>query len=559
MRNASEPVAWKLPRATALAVAILAATAVSCSGGSAGPGGDADAAQADAPLPEDVVQDVVPEAPPVEAIADTGPDPADEDDTAADESAADVPADETVAYPAVFTNPHDGRLYAAAGSATITPDAMNHPCTVYLGGTGWNRLSQGVHDDLELRALVLEQDGRHLVVVSIDVVGLVQPDADLVRARLAARQVDPDHVMVSSTHVHSGPDTMGIWGPDFQTTGRCPQYIAFLADTVEALVADLAAHMVPVTVAAGETSVNDPGSDFPALVRDFRDPFVIQNRMGVVAFRDDAGVMVATVVNWHVHPEVMIGSDRLSADFPHYLRPTVEAATGGTCVYLSGTLGGLQVPLDLAVPLYTQDGKPVMQDGVPAHTSANDEVKQWSLGYELASRAIEALANATPVEPALSVATTTVDLPLTNVYLYAAMVLEVVPHFDLVKDRPDTCGAYGCVRQTVPLASLGPLHALCLPGEVLPESSIGRDEVTIEWGGEWGPMTYPAMNGWRAALPQGHLLLELGLCNDEIGYVVPAADYQPPGHPNYYCEDNCMGPEAEGILREAVEDLLGAL
>ena len=105
---------------------------------------------------------------------------------------------------------------------------------------------------------------------------------------------------------------------------------------------------------------------------------------------------------------------------------------------------------------------------------------------------------------------------------------------------------------------LGTLHLLALPGEVFPESSIGREAFEKDWGGEWGTFSYPAMTGWREKLPAGHLLMEIGLANNEIGYIVPKADFQPNGHPNYYCEDHAIGEDTETILRGKVEELLGA-
>jgi len=108
----------------------------------------------------------------------------------------------------------------------------------------------------------------------------------------------------------------------------------------------------------------------------------------------------------------------------------------------------------------------------------------------------------------------------------------------------------------VPLLSLGTLHLLALPGEVLPESSVGREAVTIAYPEPHGPYTYPALTGWRAALPAGHQLLEIGLANDELGYFVPAADWLTASHPNYYCESVAFGREGETRLRAGVEALL---
>jgi hypothetical protein len=460
----------------------------------------------------------------------------------------------------IFTHPADGRLYAAAGSAIISPTGENHPCTIYLGGTGRNRVAKGVHDDLQATALVLEHDGQPFVLVELDLVGLDASDVALFAAALAPYGVDPAHLVVASTHTHAGPDTMGIWGPDATTSGRCPAYIGWLVDTVTALVKGLAPAMVPVSLAVTEAQVDEPGSDFPALVRDFSDPFVIHNRLGVASFKDEAGAAVATLVNWHAHPETMIGSDRVAADFPRYLRRAVEKAVGGTCLYLSGTLGGLQVPLDLKVPQYTPEGQPVLVEGEKVYVAANDEVKEWSLGYALAGYVLAALEGATPVPaPGISVETVTVTLPVTNPNIYIMNKLALVNPMDLETTSAPECHKYGCLHQAVSMLSLGTLHLLALPGEVLPESSLGRPDLTVTYDQPWEPVTYPAMSGWREALPAGHYLLEIGLANNEIGYIVPRADWLPPSHPNAYCQSVALGIDVETRLHAAVLDLLGGI
>ena len=446
----------------------------------------------------------------------------------------------------------DTRLYAAAGATIITPDPTRHPCPVYLGGTHQNRPAKGVHDDLEMRALLLRQGQEELLILALDVVGLLKPDVDAIKEEVARRGLRKDRVMVAALHTHAGPDTIGIWGPDVGHTGRCQAYIAFLCSAAGDLAESLVPRLAPVTVVAGEGEIHEEGSDHPSLILDFREPQVVQNRLTVLAFRDDNGATVATLVNWHAHPEVMIGSDLVSADFPHYLRRAVDAKVGGQCIYLSGTLGGLQTVLDLKVPLYTEDGQP---DASGAFISDDNEVKQWSVGYTLARHVSLVLSKARPIEPALSIETTTVDLPFDNLLLAAAI------NSGLTASSSETmtgdCGEYGCLRQPISMASIGPVHLLCLPGEFFPESSVGRPAQTSDFGGQWGKKEFVAMDGWRVSLPPGHLLVEIGLCDNEIGYVVPAEDFLPPGHPDYYCEQDCLSPAVEGIVSSAVRDLLG--
>ncbi len=464
----------------------------------------------------------------------------------------------------VLGHPHDGRLHAAATSVVITPTSENHPCPLYLGGTGMNRIAEGVHDDLEAQILVLAQDGVHAVVASMDLVGLEAPDTYRMQAQIAALGLEPDHLLVSCTHTHSAPDTIGVWGPDDGITGRCPAYHEFLAEALGQAVAGLQGTLRPVTVAAGEVPVDEPLSNEPTLLRDTRQPTVRNNRVTAARLATPDDETVATLVNWHNHPEAMIEHDVYSADFPRWTRRGLEEAWGGTAIYLSGTVGGLMTPIDVTSRAFTEDGAQVLgPDGTPEMISGGGEAQAWSFGYILAEYAAAALDGAPTTEADFSIDVARIHVPVDSFVLIATFqsgVLEANP--ELVTDDPDHCGVFGCLPVDLHHLQLGDLHLISLPGEVFSESSVGRAEVTVDWEAEagppWTPWTYPAIEGYRAALPEGALLMELGLTNQELGYVVPEADVLPANHPDNYEEYFNISPRAEALIREGVRGLLAA-
>ncbi|MFH1533165.1 MAG: hypothetical protein ABIK09_20755 [Pseudomonadota bacterium] len=480
------------------------------------------------------------------------------------ESGPEAPptGDDIAATDPVLGHPHDGRLHAAAAAVVITPNADNHPCPLYMGGTGMNRIAEGVHDDLEARVLVLARDDVHVVVASMDLVGLEAPDTIRMQTRIAALGLDPGHLLISCTHTHSGPDTIGVWGPEDGVTGRCPAYHEFLADALGQAVADLRGTLRPVTIAAGEVSVNEPLSNEPSLLRDSRQPVVINNRITAARLATPEGETVATLVNWHNHPEAMIEHDVFSADFPRWTRRALEEAWGGTAIYLSGTVGGLMTPIDVTSRRFTEDGQPVLGiDGTPEMITGGGEEQAWSFGYLVAEYAQAALAGAPAVDTSFSVDVSRIEVPVDSFVLIATFQSGVLEgHPGLVTDAPDRCGVFGCLPVDLHHLRLGDLHLVSFPGEVFPESSVGRPETIVDWGEEagppWTPWTYPAMEGFRASLPQGALLMELGLTNQEVGYVVPATDILPANHPDNYEEYFNISPRAEALIREAVASLL---
>ncbi len=459
------------------------------------------------------------------------------------------------------TNDDSKTLYAAGGSALITPNDLNYPtsCVRYIGGTILNRVAEGTSDDLYANALILKQGSETVVFIEMDVVGLTIAVANALFEKLEPLGFRRDRIILASTHTHAGPDTMGLWGPRISKSGICPDYIDFLVQTAANLAVETRDKLKPVSFKAGEAPINDPGSDHPALQQDFRYPPVLNNRLMAGEFTGEDGKAVATLALWHAHPETMINSRKFSADFPAYIREKLRDARGGSSIYFSGTLGGLMVPLDVKIPVRDESGEPVLDNGAQTYVSENNEIKNRSLGYVLGEKALEILSSAKKIDGALSVDTLEIDIPVSNETFWLLNDLGIIMPLPLVSDNPDFCGSYGCVRQTLLMVNIGNAHFLALPGEILPETSLGREEFKKDWGGEWGSFTYPAMTGYRSALPQGHLLFEIGLANNELGYVVPQADFQPMNHPNYYCEMDCVSEKAEQIIREAAIKLLSGI
>jgi len=93
-------------------------------------------------------------------------------------------------------------LRAGTARISITP---NKP--VMLGGyASRTNLSQGVHDPLSARALALEQNGRRLLLMSLDILGFYNGTAEPIRqAILEQCQLKPAELFLCAIHTHSGP------------------------------------------------------------------------------------------------------------------------------------------------------------------------------------------------------------------------------------------------------------------------------------------------------------------------------------------------------------------
>src|SRR5438309_11080972 len=122
-------------------------------------------------------------------------------------------------------------LRVGFGETNITP-ALDGKKPVYIAGFGHNRKATAVADPLMARAVVISDGKTKIALACIDVVGFFHASTQQVRSRLTGF----DHVVVSSTHNHEGPDTLGLWGSSAFTSGVDAEYMKKLEDGIVAAV-----------------------------------------------------------------------------------------------------------------------------------------------------------------------------------------------------------------------------------------------------------------------------------------------------------------------------------
>lgn len=266
----------------------------------------------------------------------------------------------------------------------------------WLAGFGSSRAAVGVLDPQVAAAWVVRAGGRLLGFATIDAVGLHASEVERMRAALRDRGLRFDTLIVSATHSHESPDTMGQWGPDSSRdvdlplhTGAGSVWLARVrAAVVDALTAavgrlepaqlctarassavnPLFAAMPPQVARATVYRLGGGTLDYPAapdgiaflvegLENDWRDPFFINHELPVLQFRRPNGSVIGTVANLHSHPESLWSDNRLaSADYPHWVREGLRTHFGGEGVHVSGSVGGIIGPHDVPVWLRDADG-----------------------------------------------------------------------------------------------------------------------------------------------------------------------------------------------------------
>lgn len=439
-------------------------------------------------------------------------------------------------------------LTAGFASVDVTPDVAARP--VYLAGFGHNRVAKSVHDRLFARAVVLGDGTDRIALVSVDVVGLFLPTVERVRAKLPGFR----YVLVSSTHNHEGPDTLGLWGKTPFHSGVDPVYLGRLEEAAAEAVRQAAGRLAPVTAHIGTAKG-------PELLHDARDPQVLHDDLVAIRFDAKGGNPAGLLVQWNVHPELMDSRNTaLTADHVGYTVSHLEKRYGCPVAYFTGTVGGLMT--SLRVPLTGPDGKP-LKDG----TFEKTELYGRRVG-ELAERALAAAVQAalTPFD----LRTTQLLVPVTNpLYKLAAsagvLQREMYPwagdlHPPAFKPTTDLSKDVA-VRTEIGLLRLGELDVAAIPGEIYPELVVGGVPDPAPAGSDFPDA--PIEPAVYARLTNKHRML-IGLANDELGYFIPRRqwDEKPPftyGRATApYGEVNSVGPDAAPVLLKALQKLAAA-
>jgi len=359
------------------------------------------------------------------------------------------------------------RLRAAAGKQNITPKTP-----VFMAGYGMNRKSIDAHDPLMARCLVLESGTTRIAFVSCDLLGVPRYQIEKIRAMV--RSVAPEHLYLSSTHTHSGPDPLGQWGPDIQTSGVDQAWMASLRENVAHLVDATAAELRPAAVRFANTT------KVPRISKNIRVPRILDTELGVMQVVEAAGGKpIATFVNYACHPEIM-NTHHMTADFPHWLYDTVEGGGGGICLYLNGAQGGM-ITAD-----FDESTTPKGENWQAAET----------VGTSLGKRVLELLElEGTPAvrNVPITAARRVFEVPLDNPNFKALVGLKIFP-------KSEMKGAN--IVTEVCRITIGDAEFLTLPGEVLP--NIGF---------------------YLKSLMHGRPRFLLGLTSDELGYILTPEDY----------------------------------
>lgn len=430
----------------------------------------------------------------------------------------------------------------------VTPELGKKP--VFLAGFGQNRKAKKVHDPIMARAVVMADGDEKIALVSVDVVGLFLPSVERVREKLPGFK----YVLVSATHNHEGPDTLGLWGPSPVQSGLDPAYLKKVEEgCVEAVkAADKARATALVRIGTAKDA---------DLLHDNRLPIVKHDELVVLHFREPkTDKPLGVLLQWNCHPETLSSTNtEVTADYIYYTVKYLRDTQKCPVAYFTGTVGGLMTTLKL--PVKNEDGKD-LADGTFE--------KADRYGYLLAKLAEKALKDATPITlTPFDIRTRELLVPVDNNIYRLAWSFGVLDRAMYLWEGDPTPKKFVAIKDvSKPVAvktelgylKLGTLEVAAIPGEIYPELVLGKVQNPADPAADFpeAPME-PAIYD---QLKSKHRML-IGLANDELGYFIPKRQWDEKAPFCYglkkaqYGEMNSVGPDAAPVICGAFKELVG--
>jgi hypothetical protein len=433
-------------------------------------------------------------------------------------------------------------LLAGAAVADITP-----PAGVMMDGYGARTTpSQGVHDELMARVLVLQQGEESAAIVSADLLGLHPWITSEVRRRAAGLGIRPDGVLVAATHDHAAP--IGLRAGMFARLDEAlaEKFVAAVSDAIERAWDERR----PATLGVATATV-----DTISLNR--RDPAWFAGPELRVVLVDSADGAVATLVSFACHATVLSAANlQLSGEFPGAVCRLLQRETGAPCVYLNGACG------DVNPAWITQDFASVERAGQLIGGQAlrlAAEMRALGPGQRSHNVRWDEFPELAPlgrgVAPSLRAARREVAVPVREFEAdeaYAARLEDA--RAALGAAAPETAehraaaaliSRYEAERWSAAWARRVPTPAT----SELQALRLGEGFGVIALPGEFFAETGAAI---RQASGVADLIVA-GYANDYLGYIAPAHAFEEGG---YEPGLTFYAPEADAIIREAGAALL---
>jgi len=430
----------------------------------------------------------------------------------------------------------EGSWHFGFGRAQILPNEESDQ-PLYIAGynNGWEVTE--VLDYCEARAVWMDAGAQGILLISIDCVAL---DSHTVAEIREALKDIPNcaSINVCATHTHAGADTLGLWGP-IGVNGKNYDYMKALIEAAVSAGKEAAAAPKAGKLYYGYAETQD-------MYRDSRDPQVYDPNLYQLRFEPETGNGLRLFF-YGAHAESLRGDNtRLSRDFAGGLCDGVTEAVGDDTMFCAGAIGGLIMTKEF---VYSAKHEAVQNLQI-----TSEKLVDYALSITAADER--------ELAPKIALSRTVFSVPLDNT---AFLLYKMLGILGTKAVKADSATGYG-VETELSVLLLDDLALTMIPGEIFPELVLGTEygDANQEGVNPVPLLTIAQENGIRE-------MIVIGLCNDEIGYIVPPSDFllnekmpylekiMDYKGENHYEETNSVGPMCAEKIAEAFEETVEKL
>ncbi len=390
----------------------------------------------------------------------------------------------------------DTTWMVGAAQRSITPQD-----SAFIAGHTNNRRFTGVNDPLFVKAVAIGNGGLPVILLTFDCIGLLYPELQDIRRRADLRfpGISSDRIIMTSTHTHSGPDVVGLWGKDRMHSGVDPGYMEFLIDSAVDIIALALSNMQPARAEFGE---GQHGDDW---VFNISQPPELDRSLTVLRFFDQNHRNIATLVNFACHPTFLDAvNNRVSSDYVGGYYAFMDSLQSGINLFLQGAIGGWVQP----------------EYELKTHAQA------FFRGGELASKAHDLLKKAKPLKGTnLRFRSIVFSMPVENEGFKMLSRAGVIRR--VISDSVST---------EIAVFNIGEAYFATHPGETVPQLSIRTKSMMKTDGPKF----------------------VLGLGMDALGYILKPEFFDPGleiPHSTYLCSVS-VGPQTERFVFNYLKKLM---
>ena len=260
------------------------------------------------------------------------------------------------------------------GEADITPDGR----VVELAGQYYQRVANGIHSRLKAVAMLLEQDNKHSLMISLDVAGVPEDFCKSVQITIAEKfpKISADKIIINAIHTHSAPGLSNFrnWWKENPEAITNAEYREFITERIlEAVqqawdsrkISGINNALSFANVGHCRRAVYSDGSaEMYGLTN--RDDFIgmeggEDSGVDIMFVFDQSGKQSGAIVNVACPSQAMEATYKISSDFMGRLRELLKKRFGDKfCTLCQISSAGCQSPRDLTrsgtAPLWREAG-----------------------------------------------------------------------------------------------------------------------------------------------------------------------------------------------------------